>query len=322
MTTTPATFDTKHEDMIHDVQLDYYGKRLATCSSDRTIRIFDITQENKPLAELKGHEGPVWQVAWAHPQFGSILASCSYDHKVFIWREGQNAQWSKIYEYKHDSSVNSIAWAPQELGLILASASSDSTIVINSYREQTNSWDPKVIRNAHEIGCNTISWGPSAPLASLTSQPDQQQTQPQQLQLQMRLVSGGGDNLVKIWVFDNDSHEWRQDFVGDKHTDWVRDVAWAPNIGLPYDTIASCSQDQSVYIWRRDVNSTSGNWKETLLKKFNTVVWRVSWSLTGNLLAISTADNQVTLWKEAQDGKWTMVSSLSDQQSVSQQGTQ
>ena len=28
------------------------------------------------------HEGPVWQVAWAHPKFGSILASCSYDRKV------------------------------------------------------------------------------------------------------------------------------------------------------------------------------------------------------------------------------------------------
>jgi len=28
------------------------------------------------------HEGPVWQVAWAHPKYGSILASCSYDRKV------------------------------------------------------------------------------------------------------------------------------------------------------------------------------------------------------------------------------------------------
>lgn len=28
------------------------------------------------------HEGPVWQVSWAHPKYGSILASCSYDRKV------------------------------------------------------------------------------------------------------------------------------------------------------------------------------------------------------------------------------------------------
>ena len=34
-----------------------------------------------PISSFR-HEGPVWQVAWAHPKFGSILASCSYDRKV------------------------------------------------------------------------------------------------------------------------------------------------------------------------------------------------------------------------------------------------
>jgi len=40
----------------HDAELDYYGKRLATCSSDRTIRIFEIDGETKRLVEtLKGY---------------------------------------------------------------------------------------------------------------------------------------------------------------------------------------------------------------------------------------------------------------------------
>lgn len=26
----------------HDAQLDYYGRRLATCSSDKTIKLFDV----------------------------------------------------------------------------------------------------------------------------------------------------------------------------------------------------------------------------------------------------------------------------------------
>jgi len=33
-------------------------------------------------ATIGGHEGPVWEVAWAHPKFGIVLASCSYDRKV------------------------------------------------------------------------------------------------------------------------------------------------------------------------------------------------------------------------------------------------
>ena len=56
--------------MQHDSQFDYYGSKLATASSDRTVRVFSVTagQQPQPLATLHGHEGPVWQVAWAHPK--------------------------------------------------------------------------------------------------------------------------------------------------------------------------------------------------------------------------------------------------------------
>ena len=29
----PIYVDTQHEDLVHDAQLDYYGSKLATCSS-------------------------------------------------------------------------------------------------------------------------------------------------------------------------------------------------------------------------------------------------------------------------------------------------
>jgi hypothetical protein len=38
-----------------------------------------------------------------------------------------------------------------------------------------------------------------------------------------------------------------------------------------------------------------------------TPVWRVSWSVTGALLAVSDASNAVTLWKESVDGLWQSV---------------
>ena len=44
-----------HDDMIHDAVLDYYGRRLATCSSDKTIKIFEIEGDQHRLTEtLKG----------------------------------------------------------------------------------------------------------------------------------------------------------------------------------------------------------------------------------------------------------------------------
>ncbi len=33
----------------HDAQMDYYGKRLATCSSDRTVKIFEVVNGTQSL---------------------------------------------------------------------------------------------------------------------------------------------------------------------------------------------------------------------------------------------------------------------------------
>ena len=39
----------------HDAVLDYYGRRLATCSSDKTIKIFEVDGDQHRLTEtLKG----------------------------------------------------------------------------------------------------------------------------------------------------------------------------------------------------------------------------------------------------------------------------
>ena len=88
------------------------------------------------------------------------------------------------------------------------------------------------------------------------------------------------------------------------HTDWVRDVAWAPTI-LQKSYIASASQDKTVRIWT-SADPSSNEWKSTVLD-FDTVLWRVSWSLSGNVLAVSGGDNRVSLWKENLRGEWECV---------------
>lgn len=61
------------------------------------------TPEELSTFTLCRHTGPVWQIAWAHPKFGHIIASCSYDGKVIIWKEqtGQTGagSWLKINEH-------------------------------------------------------------------------------------------------------------------------------------------------------------------------------------------------------------------------------
>ncbi|VDM15778.1 unnamed protein product [Hydatigera taeniaeformis] len=78
-----------HADLIHDVAYDYYGQRMATCSSDQMIKIWDLRddQEWECTARWRYHLGSVWRVCWAHPEFGQIIATCSFDRTIAIWEE-------------------------------------------------------------------------------------------------------------------------------------------------------------------------------------------------------------------------------------------
>ncbi|XP_037953439.1 protein SEC13 homolog [Teleopsis dalmanni] len=289
------TVDTGHEDIIHNAVLDYYGSHLATCSSDGSVKIFDVKNGNQVLvADLKGHQGPVWHIAWAHPKFGNILASCSYDRKVIIWKENVG-NWTKLYEYNnHDSSVNSVAFAPAEHGLILACGSSDGSISILTSNIEYGVWDSKKIPNAHTIGCNAVSW-----CSSTVPEPAFDQRTVARNVTVKRLVSGGCDNCVKIWRETND--RWIEENRLEGHSDWVRDVACAPSIGLARSQIASASQDRHVIIWN---SADLITWSSTILHTFDDVVWSVSWSVTGNILAVTGGDNKVTLWKENNENQW------------------
>jgi len=318
MASKSTVFETGHLEMIHDAQLDYYGKRLATASSDRTIKLFDIVNDQQTqVADLRGHDGPVWQVSWAHPKFGNLLASCSYDARVIVWKEVSQNQWTKVFEHMAEASVNSLSWAPHTFGLILAAACADGNVHVFTHTEN-NAWDKKTFP-AHKGGVNSVSWGPDMKTGAILANADNINS----AKFARRFVTGGCDNRVKIWMFAGEEQKWVEQEVfangENRHMDWVRDVSWAPSLGLPSNTIATCSEDKSVMIWTED---QSGMWRKAHVLKFSQKVWKVSWSIMGNILAVCQGDNKVSLWKESVDGQWLNLSEINergDQQEAPQQ---
>lgn len=55
-------------------------------------------------------------------------------------------------------------------------------------------------------------------------------------------MSGGCDNMIKTWRHDANENRWFEVAKLEGHSDWVRDVAWAPSVGSERSVIASCSQ--------------------------------------------------------------------------------
>ena len=95
------------------------------------------------------------------------------------------------------------------------------------------------------------------------------------------------------------------------HKEWLRDVAWSPASGVGVNTLVSCSDDGVLAIWSQA--AAGGPWGLQVLPTFESAVWRVSWSVTGHLLAVSCADNSVTLWKlDVASSSWQQISAVPD----------
>ncbi|ETK80622.1 hypothetical protein F441_14058 [Phytophthora nicotianae CJ01A1] len=343
-----ASIDTEHNDMIYDIQLDYYGKRLVTCSSDRTFRVYDVSRAivtsgdsedlsaakdgQEPQQEQQLHAlqhvvpladdsaAPIHRVAWAHPKFGAVLALAAQDGKVYVYREelvqqgaggvANVTEWrlKHVHEF-HSLAVLSVAWAPYEYGLCLASASADGQVsFLTRMRE---GWVvSSSFRNSEEgMGCTSVSW---APYNSLGSQGAQGPIQ--------RVVTGSCNHAVTIWQFITTPQEdgnpgnsyWEvvnTPLYG--HNDWVRDVVWAPNVGIPANVIASGSDDHTVRVWTQD--EADGEWASHVVHTFRAPVYRLSWSLTGSVLSVAAGDDEVTFWKQQSHHEWTQMSSVTDQ---------
>lgn len=279
-------------------------------SQDRTIKVYDVTGNSySPNTTLSGHSGPVYQLAWSHPKYGSILASASFDSSVLVHRESRPGEWVlvKAFVGLHDSSVNSVSFAPHEHGLVAAAGSSDGRVSVLTH-EADDSWTVEYLRDT-PLGVNSVSWAPyGASSVDGEVRPDPP-----------RLVTGGSDNGIRVWR-RGDAGVWEQEgfesAIPDAgHKDWVRDVAWAPNVIPGRSVVASCSEDKTVIVWRQggdDADSEDKKWTPTVLHTFDDPVWRVSWSVTGNILAVSSGDANVTLWKEGLDGSWSEVAQVED----------
>ncbi|SGY69015.1 BQ5605_C004g02941 [Microbotryum silenes-dioicae] len=83
-----SAISSQHSDLITAVRFSQHH-RLATCSLDHTIRVTerDTTTgayDARPV-EWKAHDSPVLDLAWAEPQFGTVLASGAVDGSIKLW---------------------------------------------------------------------------------------------------------------------------------------------------------------------------------------------------------------------------------------------
>lgn len=120
---------TGHAAPITHVAFRHDGRRLASCSYDGTVQVWDTTEPRQPvrLAQLR-HRRLVNASAW-NPAAPNLLATASADKTVAVWRVADDGQASLINVLaRHTDDINSVAWMPDGERLICVSEDGRATM--------------------------------------------------------------------------------------------------------------------------------------------------------------------------------------------------
>jgi WD40 repeat protein len=109
-----------HDGVIRAVTFSSDSRRLASCSSDHTVRVWPI--DGGACQVLEGHTDEVFAVAF-HPD-GTRLASAGRDRAVWLWDLARGEEVARLQG--HTEYVWSLAFSPD--GTTLASGSGDFTV--------------------------------------------------------------------------------------------------------------------------------------------------------------------------------------------------
>ncbi|XP_070187555.1 nucleoporin SEH1-like isoform X2 [Littorina saxatilis] len=299
-----------HKDLIHDVSYDFHGRRMATCSSDQTVKVWEQGDDGTwhCTASWKTHSGSVWRVTWAHPEFGQVLATCSFDRTAAVWEKeaGQNHWLKRTSLVDSRTSVTDVKFAPKHMGLQLATSSADGIIRIYEAVDVMNlsNWSLQHEFNCH-MGCSCLTWNTSRvhpPLIAMGSDDP----------------NPSGGPKVKLYEYSEVQRKWNKVEALSVVSDAVHDIQFAPNVGRSYHLLAVASKELYIFSlkpYRKDpASNPQGNKFEIrqagMFDCHDSQVWRVSWNVIGTILVSSGADGCVRMWKANYLGNWKCISEL------------
>lgn len=327
-------FITGHEDLVHDVKYDYYGRQLATCSSDLTIKIFVLNPSANEweLSEtFKAHDSNIVSLDWCAPEFGRLIISGSYDGFVKIWEESSSGKqtsnllasnkqapakkkgnWQLIAKLSDSKApVFNCKFAPSFLGFKIGIIGHDSHLRIYSCSDASHAstWELKE-------SYNMIPEGFTQPVAHLQS--DYCLDWCKSKFLDETIVCSCLDLLSFMQRDPSNGNALKKIVDLYDHGGLIREVSWAPSMGRSYELVATACQDGFVRIFKiTGINSLGNTEYEEEEKKenINEMQKHYTHSHSPNFnveLVSKNDDHNAEVWSVAWNLTGTILSSSGD----------
>jgi len=112
---------TGHMQLVNDVKFSPDGRRIASASFDKSIKLWD-GRTGKYLASLRGHVGAVYQISWSSDS--RLIVSGSADSTLKVWDVGKTKILGDLPG--HADEVYAVDWSPD--GSRVASGGKDKVL--------------------------------------------------------------------------------------------------------------------------------------------------------------------------------------------------
>uniref|UniRef100_A0A3B3VLU4 WD repeat, SAM and U-box domain-containing protein 1 n=1 Tax=Poecilia latipinna TaxID=48699 RepID=A0A3B3VLU4_9TELE len=242
----------------------FSAKLLATCSGDKTLRIYNAEDFSElPFSPLKGHGYSVHCCCFS--PCGQLLVSCSTDATVVVWST-VTGDIEAVLEHPGRSPVRICALSPNAAHLV--SGASDGTLALWDFHSKRLSRTGGV-RDTTMVAC---SFSPCSQM----------------------FMTGSTYGDLRLW----DLHLNQLLAKKDAHDLGVSCCSFAPTNQVVQFRLASCGQDCHLKIWV--INKfTSGGFDMVLLHTLTgqtAPVFCCAYSSDGQLLVSGSVDKSVKVY--------------------------
>lgn len=293
---------TGHQQRVWDVAVHPRLNLLASCSADKTAKIWALPRENQDPDQTQSlslvstledtHQKSIRSVSWK-PVGPPCLAMGSFDSTTSIYMQesevggnGEEDDWTFLASIEgHENEVKSVAWSHD--GMFLATCSRDKSVWIWEADESNEEFECISVLQEHTQDVKHVTWHPRVNI----------------------LASASYDDTIRLWREDEDGDDWTCIAELESHSSTVWSCDFASDMRL-----VSCSSDETCIVWKKTASSERESavfkpelheqWEvEAVLPKAHTgPIYSVAWGKHNNKIASAGADGNIVVYSQGSEG--------------------